>query len=73
MQTRPVDGLTAPVRVTAWLKVPIEVTVIVEVPATPARAVTVVGLAVRVKFATTFEITFTAIVVELVSRPFVPP
>ena len=71
VQTRPVDGLIVSVRATAWLKVPWEVTVSVEVPATPFRAVTLVGLAVRVKFAE--PTTVTAIVVELVSKPFRPP
>jgi hypothetical protein len=49
VQARPVDGETTEVRLTTSLKPCRAVTVIVEVPETPARTVTEVGLAVIVK------------------------
>ena len=64
-------GLTEEVNVTAWLNVPDEVTVIVEVPATPALTDTVVGLADIAKLDPLA--TFTMMVVEFTIRLFVPP
>lgn len=64
-------GLTDEVRATAWLNEPTEVTVIVEVPATPAFAVTEVGLAESVKSAD--ELIVTVTIVEFVISLFVPP
>jgi hypothetical protein len=49
VHVRPVAGFTDEVRVTAALKVPEDVTVIVDVPATPAATFTEVGLAEIVK------------------------
>jgi len=48
VQVRPVDGDIVEARLTVPLKPCRAVTVIVEVPACPARTVTVVGLAVSV-------------------------
>jgi hypothetical protein len=53
VQVRPVDGETLEVRVTVPVKPFWAVTVIVELPARPARTVTLVGLAVIVKGAAT--------------------
>ncbi len=49
VQVRPVEGDIADVRATVPVKPWTVVTVIVEVPATPALTVTAVGLAVTVK------------------------
>jgi hypothetical protein len=49
VQARPVLGEMDDVRVTVPVKPFWAVTVIVDVPVTPARTVTVVGLAVRLK------------------------
>jgi len=70
VQVRPA-GLTEEVRATAWLNVPDEVTVIVDVPATPAFTVTEVGLADSRKSAVLGIVTVT--VVELVMTLLVPP
>ena len=70
LQVRPA-GLSAEVRATAWLNVPTDVTVIVEVPATPAFAVTEVGLAESWKSADVLIVTVTT--VEFVMTLFVPP
>ncbi len=64
-------GLTDEVRATAWLNVPLEVTVIVDVPATPALTVTEVGLAEIWKSAVLAIVTVT--LVELVMSLLVPP
>jgi hypothetical protein len=53
------------------LNVPCEVTVTVEVPATPALTVIAVGLADNWKLAP--PVTVTVIVVEFTIRLFVPP
>ena len=70
MHVRPA-GLTDEVRATAWLNVPLEVTVIVDVPATPALTVTEVGLAEIWKSAVLAIVTVT--LVELVMSLLVPP
>jgi len=49
VQIRPLDGVIVAVRATVPVKPLIRDTVIVEVPATPAVAVTLAGLAVMVK------------------------
>jgi len=64
-------GLTEAVKATAWLNVPTEVTVIVDVPATPAFTVTEVGLAEIWK--SDPELIVTVMTVELVMSLFVPP
>jgi hypothetical protein len=64
-------GLTEEVRATAWLNVPTEVTVIADVPATPAFTVTEVGLAESVKSADVLIVT--VMIVELVMSLLVPP
>lgn len=54
VQVRPVDGDTTVVRLTTPLKPCSAATVIVEVPETPARIVTEVGLAAMVKSCTVY-------------------
>lgn len=52
VQVRPVAGDTVAVRVTVPVNPPTRATVIVDVPAAPARMVTLVGLAVMAKSCT---------------------
>jgi len=59
-------GLTEAVKATAWLNVPTEVTVIVDVPATPAFTVTEI-------WKSDPELIVTVMTVELVMSLFVPP
>jgi len=54
VHVRPVDGETAAVRLATPLKPCRAPTVIVEVPGTPARTVTAVGLAETVKSCTVY-------------------
>jgi len=59
------------VKLTAWLKLPDELTVIVEIPAVPALTVTDAGLAETEKPATLKIVRVT--VVEFVMSLLVPP
>ena len=69
MHARPA-GETVEVRATVPVKPFRGATVIVEVAVAPARAVTLVGLAVTVKSGTAFTVTVT--VVEWLREPLVP-
>src|SRR5437660_9697826 len=70
VQVRPVEGDTVSVRLTVPVNPPEPVTVMVEVPVAPARIVTVVGLADKVKAAG--GLTLNVTVTECEREPLVP-